>query len=107
MMRLFSPPPVSSAQRSHRSLPGGPDLPGIPEELRRALAAAKLPVGKPSGVRGKASAAVPGPHADTWRGLLDLDLDLVVEAASLGACRTFLQTGSPSLRLPLLFRGNL
>jgi len=38
-------------------------------------------MGKPSGVRGKASAAVPGPHADTWRGLLDLDL--VVEAASL------------------------
>ena len=31
----------------------------------------------------------------------------IAGSRGLGACRTFLQTGSPPLRLPLLFRGTL
>jgi len=80
-MRPFSPPPVTSPERSYPPLPGGVDLPGIPPELLAALAAAAVP-DRVALVGG----AVPDLllhrlHADPWRGLPDLDL--VVEAASL------------------------
>jgi poly(A) polymerase len=86
--------PVTSPERSLAPIAPGPAIPGIPETLLAALAAAAAPdrlalVG--GAVRDLLLHRV---HADPWRGLPDLDL--VVEAAPGAAAPGGL---SPALRL--------